>query len=193
MENTAVCDTMVAVRGEGRGSFIAGSSTRNQRIERLWRDVFRCICHLFYYIFYAMEQTGVLDVENPIHMFTLQYVYLARINNALSEWMVSFNDHPIQTEHNWSPNQMWLNGMIHPCNPPEDMTFYGEDPEAPIPTEESDNNVEVFPAQLPSNNTDELVAYLSAAVDPLQESSSFGVDIYAKALEIIVQKLEQNH
>ena len=133
-----------------------------------------------------MEQTGVLDVENPIHMFTLQYVYLARINNALSEWIVSFNDHPIQTEHNWSPNQMWLNRMIHPCNPlvndindveSEDMTFYREDPEAPIPTEESNNNVEVFPAQLPSNNTDELMAYLSAAVDPLQESSSFGVDI----------------
>ena len=113
VENTAVCDAMVAVRGEGRGSFIAGSSTRNQRIERLWRDVFRCICHVFYYIFYAMEQTGVLDVENPIHMFTLQYVYLARINNALSEWMVSFSDHPVQTEHSWSPNQMWLNGMMH--------------------------------------------------------------------------------
>ncbi|CAH3187569.1 unnamed protein product, partial [Porites lobata] len=202
VENTAVCDAMVAVRGEGRGSFIAGSSTRNQRIERLWRDVFRCICHVFYYIFYAMEQTGVLDVENPIHMFTLQYVYLARINNALSEWMVSFNDHPVQTEHSWSPNQMWLNGMMHPCNPlangsndvePEDMTFYGEDPEAPIPTEESNNNVEVLPAQLPSNNTDELVACLTTAIDPLQESSSFGVDIYAKALEIIVHKLEQEH
>ena len=33
VKNTAVCDAMVAVRGEGRGSFIAGSSTRNQRIE----------------------------------------------------------------------------------------------------------------------------------------------------------------
>ena len=35
VENTAVCDAVVAVRGEGRGSFISGSSTRNQRIERL--------------------------------------------------------------------------------------------------------------------------------------------------------------
>ena len=60
VENTAVCDAMVAVRGEGRGSFIAGSSHRNQRIERLWRDVFRCFCHLYYYTFYALGQSGQL-------------------------------------------------------------------------------------------------------------------------------------
>ena len=94
VENISVCDAMVAVRGERRGSFIAGSSTRNQRIERFWRDVFRCFFHVFYYIFYAMEQSGLLDIENPIHLFTLQHVYSARINNALREWMISFNEHP---------------------------------------------------------------------------------------------------
>ena len=83
VENTAVCDAMVAVRGEERGSFIAGSSTRNQRIERLWRDVFRCICRVFYYTFYAMEQTGLLDVENPIHMFTLQHVLFTKDKQCL--------------------------------------------------------------------------------------------------------------
>ena len=147
-----------------------------------------------------MEQTGLLDVENRIHMFTLQHVYLARINSALSEWMICFNDHPVQTEHNWSPNQMWLNGMMNPNNPlangntdddPEDLTFYGEDPEGPLPLEESNNNVEVFPAQLSNVNTDELTADLTNAVDSLQESSCFGIDIYAQALEIVVQKLEQ--
>jgi len=43
-----VCDTMVEARDEGRWSFIAGASTRNMKIERLWREVLRCVCHLFY-------------------------------------------------------------------------------------------------------------------------------------------------
>ena len=40
VENVLVCDEMVVRQGEGQGSYIAGSSTSNQRIERLWRDVF---------------------------------------------------------------------------------------------------------------------------------------------------------
>ena len=63
VENVLVCDLMVAVRGRGRGSFIAGPSTRNQRVERLWRDVFRCVCPYFYYVFYTMEQSGILKYE----------------------------------------------------------------------------------------------------------------------------------
>ena len=43
-ENSIVALLMVQARGDGRGSFIAGSSTRNQRIERLWREVFRLVC-----------------------------------------------------------------------------------------------------------------------------------------------------
>lgn len=35
VENVLVCDAMVQAWGEGRGSFTAGPSTHNQRIERL--------------------------------------------------------------------------------------------------------------------------------------------------------------
>ena len=50
VENVPVCDGMAEARSEGRGSFL-GPSVRNQRIERLRRDIFRCMCHLFYYVF----------------------------------------------------------------------------------------------------------------------------------------------
>jgi hypothetical protein len=67
--------------------------------------------------FYAMEQTGILDLENPILMFVLHWVFLKRINHSLHEWMDSFNNHPLSTEHNWTPNQLWNNGMLREDNP----------------------------------------------------------------------------
>ena len=76
VENVLVCDEMVRIRGEGRESFIFGPSTHNQRIERLWRDVFRCVCMSYYYTFYAMESSGILDPCNQHHLFALHFVYL---------------------------------------------------------------------------------------------------------------------
>ena len=71
-ENSIVASLMVQVRCEGRGSFIAGTSTR---IERLWREVFRCVVFLFYCVFYALEESGgSLDLENNEHMFVLHYI-----------------------------------------------------------------------------------------------------------------------
>ena len=112
VENVLVCDEMVLRQGDGRGSFIAGPSTRNQRIERLWRDVYRCVCHFFYYLFYAMEQTRILDLDNPLHMVALHLVFTDRINTALKEFADMFNNHRLSTEQGWTPNQIWMNGML---------------------------------------------------------------------------------
>ena len=65
---------MVEKREESRSNFIARLSTRNQRIERLWRDIFRCVIHMFYYIFYALEKEQLIDIENPIDKSALRLV-----------------------------------------------------------------------------------------------------------------------
>ena len=49
-ENIDVAQAMIEARGTGQRRILVGSSVHNQRVERLWRDVFRCVCHYFYSI-----------------------------------------------------------------------------------------------------------------------------------------------
>ena len=103
---------MVSSRGSGRGSHIAGASVHSQRIERLWRDVYRCICSMYHQIFYELEALGVLDPVDEHDLFGLHCIFLPRINRSLSAFSNAWNMHPLRTERNWSPRQIMINSMI---------------------------------------------------------------------------------
>ena len=74
-ENILVVRDMLEFRGEGRQSMITGSSTHDQRIERLWRDMHRCCTIMYYRLFYHMENFGLLDPLNEYHMWALHFVF----------------------------------------------------------------------------------------------------------------------
>ena len=91
---------------------IVGKSVHNQRIERLWRDLFYQVVCLFYHLFYHLESCGVLDPDNNIHIFALHYVFIPRINQCLNQFVESWNAHVLSGTGGRTPMQLWIEGQL---------------------------------------------------------------------------------
>ncbi|KAJ7388360.1 hypothetical protein OS493_038202 [Desmophyllum pertusum] len=112
IENFYVGQYMIEHRGEGRGSIITGSSVHNSRVERAHRDIYSGVLAFYARIFEAMEDESILDILDDVHLYSLHHVYLPRINRSLEEFIQQMNNHPVSTENNQSPLQMWERGML---------------------------------------------------------------------------------
>ena len=104
---------------------ITGSSTHNERIERLWRDMFRCVGQLVYNVLCGLEDDGLLDPLNNVDVFCAHYVFLLRINECLQSFLESWNFHSLSTEHNMTPEQLYTLGMIDRLDRQQSSTSCG--------------------------------------------------------------------
>ena len=100
-------------RGPGRGSMICGKSVHNQRIKRLWRDVYAGVLCIYYGLFYNLEADGFLIPDNEVDIFCLHYVFKPRINEHLRIWVEGWNRHKLSSEHGSTPLQLYIRGMFH--------------------------------------------------------------------------------
>ncbi|XP_056100723.1 uncharacterized protein LOC143737598 [Siphateles boraxobius] len=107
LENIEVAHFMVAHRGENRNSHITGRSVHNQRIERLWRDVYEQVLDLFYCLFYGMESESLLDPDNEVHLYALHWIFLPQLQRHLNLFQEAWNNHKLRTTGSQSPLQLW--------------------------------------------------------------------------------------
>lgn len=204
VENVLVGEFMENERGFNRGSYIAGRSVHNSRIERLWRDVYYSVIQTFYSLFYYLESINVLNIDNENDLFCLHYVFLPRINASLIEFTEAYNQHSIRTEHGWSPYRMWVNGMINTERRNSvavsnfmnvaNIQSFGIDPNE-LYTSEGNNLPQHIPEvelQLPAGVQREDIFISLRTINPLTISQEFGIDIYLLVRQYI-HSLELQH
>ncbi|CAC5365815.1 unnamed protein product [Mytilus coruscus] len=109
LENVSVADFMLSERGDG--SMLTGPSTHNQRIERLWRDIFEGVLCYFYNLFYYMEDQDILDPFNLQHLAALHFIYIGEINRRLQLWKTAWTGHRMRTVKS-SPLILWSSGQL---------------------------------------------------------------------------------
>ncbi|XP_038827387.1 uncharacterized protein LOC120026736 [Salvelinus namaycush] len=99
-------------RGGERESALRGRSTHNQRIERLWGDVWHGVSNIYHDLFTFLETEQIIDINNEVHLWTLHFVFLPQVNRDLAVFASQWNHHGLRTEQRQSPLQLFVSGSL---------------------------------------------------------------------------------
>ncbi|KAL6455464.1 hypothetical protein MHYP_G00360930 [Metynnis hypsauchen] len=83
------------------------------RIECLWRDVKTCVISKYYNILQSLERDQLLDLSSTEDLFTVHTVFLPKLKKDLQNFVEGWNNHPIRTENNMTPDQLWSLSLRH--------------------------------------------------------------------------------
>ena len=174
-ENIEVWRMMLDEHDVGEKCVIVGSSTHNERIERLWRDVHRSVIVTFGNLFRALEAEDHFDHLNEVDIYCLHYVFVPRINQALSSFVEGWN-----TEGNQTPYQLFVMGLL-PNASNSDSDSNSEEGSASLDLQSSDA------VNVPRCSFDpcpQLIQELTNSVDPLSPCRNHGKSLFLAAIRL---------
>ncbi|CAC5378940.1 unnamed protein product [Mytilus coruscus] len=141
------------------------------------------------------EGNDLLDVDNQKDLLCLHYVFIPRINEALSQFVVAYNSHGLRTERCWSPQKIWVNSMIQKNIHSAELNSenilidgieqYGIDPQV---NDVQTHGEDIGSLDMLNMQPDHVIVdvdNLLSQVDPLIPSNEHGVDVYLAAREIV--------
>ncbi|MEQ2266181.1 hypothetical protein XENORESO_020264 [Xenotaenia resolanae] len=180
-----VSQFMVEHRGENRNSHITGRSVHNQRIQRLWRDVYIQVLDPFHVVFGNLESEGMLNPDDENHLFALHWTFLPQLQKQLAFFMDAWNHHSLRTAGSQSPDQLWAS-FRNLEDPDEVEADYGIDWDGPYGSDDlggQREQVEVPQVELQQHLTEEDMASLPDPNVPFLDA----LDIYTATLQQLMQ------
>ena len=112
-------------------------------------------------------------------------------NNHLREFTRGWDNHPLSTERNRSPNQLWVLGQIdyHVSQDPFELDdLYGIYIESPLPKRETDP---IEPVAVPPILTSIERSHLLETLNANGDSVMFGIENYIQAFNNVVRIISQ--
>uniref|UniRef100_A0A3P9C2H8 Integrase core domain-containing protein n=1 Tax=Maylandia zebra TaxID=106582 RepID=A0A3P9C2H8_9CICH len=128
------------------------------RVERLWRDVWIAVTSKYHDILHSLEEDGLLDISDVIHLFGVHYIFVPRLRADLVTFVGGWNNHPSGQK----------------------LRDPGIDWESAVLQEESNSTVVVPEVECPLD--EETLEGLQRTINPLEHSESHGRDLYIQFL-----------
>ena len=140
---------------------------------------------------------GILNLDDLVQRYVLHYIFVPRINHVITSFKQGWNSHPLRSEKNWTPKQIWTNGMIDqrrrgilhiaeindiPVGS-EDLEWFGMEWYAPHPADDGLATMNVDDVSSPLNQEQETIL---RRINPLTLSATFGIDLFLNAMNIIL-------